>query len=183
MTNDRTFPSTRAILLGVALILSVPLLAMQLTGEVNWSPFDFVFAGAVLLGPALLYQLAARRASGPAYRAGVGVALLSTVLIVWITGAVGIIGSETNPANTMYFGVLAVALVGSLMARFRPRGMAIAMYASATAIILVGGIALIGGMAAPEGRPIEVVGATLIFAALFSGSAFLFQNAGREGAR
>lgn len=183
MTNDRIFPSTGAILLGVALILSIPLLAMQLTSEVNWTLFDFVFAGVILMGPAFLYQLAARSSARPAYRAGVGVALVSAVLIVWLTGAVGIIGNEANPANLMYFGVLAVGLVGALIARFRPAGMSLAMYAAAAAVAVVGAIALIGGMAAPEGRPIEVVGATAMFVVLFSGAALLFKEAARGGAR
>lgn len=183
MMNERSYPSTGAILLGVALLLSVPLLAMQLTEEVNWSPFDFVFAAGVLLTPALLYQLTARRTTSLAYRGGAGVALLTAVLIVWLTCAVGIIGNEANPANAMYFGVLLVALLGSLLARFRPAGMSMAMYAAAAAVAVVGAIALVGGMAAPEGGPIEVVGATGMFVVLFAGSAVLFQQAAGEVAR
>jgi hypothetical protein len=32
------------------------------------------------------------------------------LLLVWVTGAVGIIGSEDNPANSLYIGVLGVGL-------------------------------------------------------------------------
>ena len=41
-----------------------------------------------------------------------------------------IIGSEDHPANRMYHGVLAVGFLGALIARFRPRGMALALVAT-----------------------------------------------------
>lgn len=41
-----------------------------------------------------------------------------------MNGAVGIVGSEDNPANLMYGGVLAVGIVGAVIARFRAEGMA-----------------------------------------------------------
>jgi hypothetical protein len=38
------------IVLAVGFILLVPLVAMQITEEVDWSAVDFVVAGALLLG-------------------------------------------------------------------------------------------------------------------------------------
>ncbi len=64
-------------------------------------------------------------------------------------GAVGIIGSEDNDANMLYFGVLAVGVVGALMARFRPIGMMLALIATALAQMLVAVIALTAGWGAP----------------------------------
>jgi hypothetical protein len=40
------------IALTTALILLVPLIAMQFTNEVKWTLFDFVFAGTLSLAPA-----------------------------------------------------------------------------------------------------------------------------------
>ena len=54
-------------------------------------------------------------------------------MLVWINLAVGIIGSEDNPANLMYGGVLAVGVAGAVAARFRPGGMARALAATALA--------------------------------------------------
>jgi len=105
----------------VALILLIPLVAMQFTSEVNWTLSDFVFAGVLLFGAGLTYELA-RKAGGIAYRAAVGVALAAAFLLVWINGAVGIIGNEDNPANLMYGGVLAVGIIGAMIARFQATG-------------------------------------------------------------
>ncbi len=71
------------------------------------------------------------------YRWAVGLALAAALIMVWISLAVGIIGSEDNPANLMYVGVLAVGFVGAIIARLRPRGMARAMFATAIAQTLV----------------------------------------------
>jgi len=38
------------IVLTVALLLLIPLIAMQFTNEVNWSPFDFIVMAILLLG-------------------------------------------------------------------------------------------------------------------------------------
>jgi hypothetical protein len=45
---------------------------------------------------------------------------VAAFILIWMNLAVGIIGSEDNPANLMYGGVLAVAIVGAFMVRFRP---------------------------------------------------------------
>jgi hypothetical protein len=53
-----------------------------------------------------------------AYRAAVGVAIAAAFILVWMNLAVGIIGSEDNPANLMYGGVLAIGIIGAVIARF-----------------------------------------------------------------
>ena len=57
----------RIALLTLALLL-VPALAMQVTGEVDWSLFDFVFAGTVIFSTGLAYVLVTRRGPGTMYR-------------------------------------------------------------------------------------------------------------------
>ena len=96
-----------------ALLLLLPLVAMQFTDEVNWTAADFVVFGAMLACAGGAFELAARMTRNTAYRAAVGVALAAAFLLVWTNGAVGIIGSEDNPANLMFGGVLAVGLVGA----------------------------------------------------------------------
>ena len=159
-----------------ALILLLPLVAMQFTDEVNWTVGDFVFAGALIIGTGIIYELAARKTGDTAYRAGVGVALAAAFILVWMNGAVGIIGTEDNPANLMYGGVLVVGIIGALIARFQPHGMARALLATALAQALVAVIALIGGLGAPGSGPGEIVFLNGFFAALFIGSALLFRQ-------
>ena len=112
-------------------VLSVPLIAMQFTEEVNWTASDFAFAGALFGTVGLLIEWAVWRSSSSAYRVGVAAAALAGLLIIWANGAVGMIGSEDNSYNIWFGAPVLVALGGSIMARFRARGMARAMMAAA----------------------------------------------------
>ncbi len=165
------------------LLLLLPLAAMQLTDEVAWDAFDFAFAAALLGLVGLGFELAVRKSAEPAYRAGAGVALAAALLVVWITGAVGIIGSEREDANLLYAGVLAVALIGAAAARLRPSGMAWAMSAAAIAQALAPVIAAALGAAPPAlvFSP-KVLGVTGFLAALWLLSAWLFRQSARHEA-
>jgi hypothetical protein len=156
-----------------AFILLLPLVAMQFTDEVDWDVTDFAVFGALVVGVGVTFELAVRKTGNTAYKTGVGIALLAAFLLVWVNGAVGIIGSEENDANLMYYGVLAVGIIGSLIARFEPRGMAHAMVATAGAQVLVFVVALVAGWGFTG--PV-----TLIFGALWLGSAELFRRAAME---
>jgi hypothetical protein len=167
------------IALGTGFILLIPLVAMQLTEEVNWSLLDFSFMGALLFGTGLAYELVARKAGTTAYRAAVGVALAAAFLLVWVNAAVGIIGEPGGP-NLMYVGVLAIGVIGALIARFRPYGMARVLFMVAIAQVLVPVIALIiarPDMMEPPGA-VGVFGLNAFFALLFVVSAMLFLRAG-----
>jgi len=165
-----------------ALVLLVPLLAMSFTDEVNWDLADFVFAGVIVLGVAVAYELAARMTGNRAYRTAVGFALAAAVLLVWINAAVGIIGTEGDPANMMYGAVLAVGVIGAIIARVRAEGMARTMFAAALAQALIAGIAVLAGMGYPESPPLEILGVNALFIALWLISAWLFRKAAREQA-
>jgi hypothetical protein len=163
-----------------ALLLLMPLVAMQFTDEVAWNAADFAFAGALIVGTGVAYELAARTTGNHAYRVAVGFALAATFLLVWLNAAVGIIGTEDNPANWMYGGVLAVGIVGAVMTRFAPRGMARALVATALAQALVAVIAVMAGLGHPTSPPLEILGVNAIFTALWLISAWLFRKAARE---
>ncbi len=161
-----------------ALILLLPLLAMQITDEVVWDLTDFTVAGALLFGTGLTYELVARKMGSIAYRVAVGVALATAFILVWVNLAVGLIGSEDELANLMYIGVLAVGIIGAIIARFRPRGMARALFATALAQALVAVIALIAGMHQYPGSSVsEILNVNGFFVALWLVSALLFRRA------
>ena len=162
-----------------ALILLLPLVAMQFTDEVNWSVADFAFAGAIMLGAGVAYELALRRTADSAYRAAAAVALAAVFILLWLSAGVGIIGKDGDPANLMYGGVLAVGIAGAVVARFRPAGMARALLATAVAQALVAGIALAAGLGRPWSGALEIVLLNGFFVALFVGSALLFRKAAR----
>ena len=90
-----------------------------------------------------------------AYRAAAGVALAAASILVWMNLAVGIIGTEDDPANSIYGGVLAVGIVGAIIARFQPQGTARALVATALAQALIAVIALIAGLGFPASGPLK----------------------------
>lgn len=167
----------------VALILLIPLVLTIRDGGVegvgwNWTLFDFVFMGILLFGAGLVYELVARKMESGAYRAAVGLAVVTGVLLVWINAAVGIIGDDDG-FNLMYFVVLAIGFIGALIALFQSRGMARALFAMALAQFLVPVIALIISNPDTWGPP-GVLGVFVLnsfFALMFVGSALLFRRA------
>lgn len=163
-----------------ACLLLTPLVAMQFTGEVIWSPIDFAVFGAMLLIAGGAFELAARMSGSRMYRAGVGVAVAAGFLLVWVNLAVGYLGDEDNSANLMFLGVLAIAIIGSGIGRFRPDAMARAMLAAAAAQVLAGLIGLAAGWASPGAEGVfEVTLGTCLFTPLWLASAFLLRQAAR----
>jgi hypothetical protein len=81
------------VLLGTGAILLVPLVAMRFTGEVNWSPLDFIVAGLLLAGIGSLFVLLTRKLRTAPQRRAIGGGLLLTLVLVWAELAVGIFGS------------------------------------------------------------------------------------------
>jgi hypothetical protein len=161
-----------------AFLLLLPLVAMQFTDEVNWDETDFVVFSAMLAVACGTFELSVRMTGNALYRAAVGVAVVAAFILVWINLAVGIIGSEDNPANLMYGGVLAVAIIGAVIGRFQPLGMAHALLATALAQASVGVIALIAGLGSKAPSfPEAIVVLTGFFAVLWLISAWLFRKA------
>ncbi len=167
------YNSAFRVALATAFILLLPLFAMQFTDEVVWNLADFSIAGVLLLGAGLTVELAVRKANNIAYQAAMGMAMMAALILVWVILAVGLIGDEDNLANLVYFGVLAVGIRGAFIARLQPRGMAITLFTTTLAQVLVAVIALILGL----GEPLEILLPNAFFVALFTGSAWLFWRA------
>jgi len=147
---------------------------------VDWDVVDFIVFVAMLLGVGVIYTLAKWKSDNMAYRIAVGVAVATAFVLLWVNGAIGIIGDESNDANMMYFGVLAVGVVGAIVARFRPPGMARALYAMALAQVLVAVVALVAGLgSAGPIWPRDILILTGFFVALWLLSAWLFRHAAR----
>lgn len=149
----------------------------------DWDVLDFVAFIALLGGVGVTYTLAARSSGNSAYRFAVGIALAAAFLLVWVNAGVGIIGNEQLDANMMYFGVLAIGLIGAAIARFRSYGMARALFATAFAQALVGTVALVGRFGSTEPSwPWDVLALTGFFATLWLLSAWLFRKASQQPA-
>src|SRR3989344_8453980 len=162
----------------IAFILLIPL-AMQFTDEVQWN--EAIAYSVILLAVGGLYELWLwLQTRTRVYRIAFGVGLAGALFLGWVNGAVGIIGSEDNPANLMYGAVFAVGLIGSLISRFKPRGMAHTLFATALVQLLVPVVALFIWPAKTSWGNAGVIGVFVfnsIFAVLFVVSALLFRRA------
>ncbi|GHA83328.1 hypothetical protein [Cognatilysobacter bugurensis] len=168
---------------GAAAFLAWPLIAMQFgVPGVNWTASDFIVMGVLLGAAGGAVELGARMSPHPAYRAGAAVAIGGAFLIVWINLAVGAIGSEDNPANLMYAGVLLTGLVGAALARLRARGLVRTLLAMAAVQVLVPFVAVMRGLVEPATSLTELAGVTLFFLAPWLLSAALFALAARAEA-
>lgn len=162
---------------GAAALLMLPAIAMQFTAEVDWDARDFLIVAVMLSALCGAIELGARLSASPWYRAAVATGAGASFLLVWVNLAVGMVGSEQNPYNLWFAGVLGVGLVGASIARFRPRGMALTLVAMALAQVAIGGTAFVAGR--------DPLGST--FSTLWAGfwllSAALFWQAARERSR
>jgi hypothetical protein len=78
------------IVLATAILLLIPLLAMQFTGEVNWDLADFAIIGALLFGTGITYELGVRRIRNTTPRTVAAIVLVLAMLLIWADLAVGI---------------------------------------------------------------------------------------------
>ena len=81
------------ILLSVPLLLLIPLIAMQFTSEVVWSPFDFLIMGVLLLSAGLIVELVLRKVKERKHRIILCLTILIAFVLIWAELAVGIFGT------------------------------------------------------------------------------------------
>jgi hypothetical protein len=136
-----------------------------------------VMAGILLLVLGLLYLLIASRGRGGAYKLAAGVAVAASLLLVWGNLAVGFIGSEDNPANLLYAGVLAVGFLGAITAKLQPQGMSKAMFATALAQFAVPFVAMAIWRPELNLGVLWVIALNTVFAGLWVTAGLLFRRA------
>lgn len=83
----------KGILLVVAVLLCIPLVAMQFTNEVNWTLSDFIIAGILLLGTGIVIEVVARNVKDQRARIGMIIGTLVVLFLVWAELAVGVFGT------------------------------------------------------------------------------------------
>ncbi len=167
-------------------ILLIPFIGTQVSREMNWSAFDFIVIGILLFGATLAYELISSRVNNSAYKIATGVAVVTAVLLMWVNLAVGIIGSEDNPANALYLGVLAAGLFGTIISQLKPSGMAKTLFVAAVLQMLVPVIAIVTINPAITSDPPGIVGVLTLnsfFAMLWTSSGILFQKASKVNSK
>ena len=157
---------------GAAFLLLLPLV----TGA-PWEASDYILVAVIFGTVGGIIELTVRKSASVAYRAGVVVALAASVFHIWFTGAVGIIGNESNPGNVLYLGVVVIAILGSIATLGRARGLMWVMAVVAVAELLVPPIAY-AGVADPVDavlrREVFVLGG--FFTAMWLLAAWLFRQ-------
>ena len=89
MKNKRLY----TILTLVVILLLIPFIAMQFTDAVNWSVFDFIVMGILLLSTGLMCDFVIRKVIKIQYRIILLIAILGAFLLIWAELAVGIFGT------------------------------------------------------------------------------------------
>jgi hypothetical protein len=103
--------SVARVAVGVAIVLSVPLVGMLLSEDVAWSVADFVAAGVLLAVIGTAFELAVRRAGNCAL--ALGLAALGV--------AAGVFGEADDAPGLVLLGVLLVASACAIGLRATPR--------------------------------------------------------------
>lgn len=158
-------------------LLVIPLVGMQVSEEVKWTLFDFVFAYALFAGAGLAYVFVSGAMKNSTHRIAVGLSVFMTLALIWANGAVGIIGDEGNAANVLYLIVPAVGLIGAAISRFRSEGLANTLFAMAGAMALVPVIAFIAWrplLSEPPGIA-GVIMLNAVFVIMFAFAGLLFK--------
>jgi len=77
----------------VVLLLLIPLIAMQLTNEVNWSIFDFIIMGGMLTITGLLIGIILKKVNNLKNRLILIVTIVMIFFLIWGELAVGLFGT------------------------------------------------------------------------------------------
>ena len=77
----------------VGLLLLIPLIAMQLTNEVNWSFFDFIIMGGMLTITCLLIGIILKKVNNSKNRLILIVTIVMIFFLIWVELAVGLFGT------------------------------------------------------------------------------------------
>jgi hypothetical protein len=157
-------------------LLMVPLVASQVVDGWHWHAGSFVFVYVLFFVTGMAYALIARKMGAWSYKAGVGVALVAGFALGWSNMVQ--VADSGHPENLVYYSVLAVGVVGALLARLKPRGLATTMFAMATTLAL---IAVMLPSGAPPDMALRMAIGHGIFVTLFIASALLFRHASLAG--
>lgn len=144
----------------------------------NWTIADFLVAGCLLavLGSGAWWVA---RPGRPWSRRLADFGMIgSNVLLIWINGAVGVIGTEDRDANLLYLILPVFGIAGAAASRWTGRARYLASLASAMAMVLIGGLALAFGWGEGGARwPVDVLSVTAVFTAGFLFAAWLYRQA------
>lgn len=177
-TPDTLLKDVITVALIAASLLLIPLAAMFFTEEMNWSVMDFIIVWFLLFSSGITYKLVTRKKRAIAYKAAIGLAVLTGLFMTWVNLGVGIFGSGPNPVNLLYPVVLTVGLFGSIISRFQAKGMSFTLFIMAIANTQLAIFALIYNNYVPtEENVMQIIFINFFFIVMWTASGLLFRNA------
>jgi hypothetical protein len=180
-TTSSPILSIGKVAAGTAIILMIPFVASQFTNEVQWTLFDYLVAGGLLFVTGSAWLFLSRHAQSMSYNIAAGLALFTTLFLVWANLAVGVVGSENNAFNLLYFGVALVVMLGALFTRCSANGLSITLFTAALMQASTIFIALLVDMqSVPGSSVIEIIAVNALFVTLFALAGTLFRLADRN---
>jgi hypothetical protein len=164
------------VALGALAVLMVPLVASQVVEGWHWGAGSFVFVYVLFFVTGMVYAVIARKMGAWTYKAGVGVALVAGFALGWSNMVQ--VADSGHPENLVYYSVLAVGVVGALLARLQARGLARTLFVMAATLAL---IAVILPSGAPPDMARRMAIGHGVYVALFIASGLLFRRASLAG--
>jgi hypothetical protein len=153
-------------------LLMVPLVASQIVEGWHWNAGGFVFVYVLFFATGMAYALIARRMGAWSYKAGLGLALMAGFALGWSNMVQ--VADSGHPENLVYYSVLAVGVVGALLARLQARGLARTLFVMAATLAL---IAVILPSGAPPDMARRMAIGHGVYVVLFLTSGLLFRHA------
>jgi hypothetical protein len=176
MRRDQLGKMTLRVALGALAVWMVPLVASQFFEDWHWGVGGFVRVYVLFFLTGMVYALIARRMGSWAYKAGLGVALVSGFALGWSTMVQT--ADSGHPERLWYLSVLVVGLVGLLLSRLKARRLAYTLFAMAAMLALITVIL-------PSGAPPEMAQRMAIghgvYVVLFIASGLMFRHASLAG--
>ncbi len=160
------------VALGALAAFMVPLVASRVVEGWHWNAGGFVFVYVLFFATGMAYALIARKMGAWSYKAGVGVALVAGFALGWSNMVQ--VADSGHPENLVYHSVLAVGVVGALLARLQARGLARTLFVMAATLTL---IAVILPSGAPPDMARRMAIGHGVYVVLFIASGLMFQHA------
>jgi hypothetical protein len=164
--------TTLRVALGALALLMVPLVASRVVEGWHWRAGSFVFVYVLFFGTGMAYALIARKMDAWSYKAGVGLALVAGFALGWSNMVQ--VADSGHPENLVYYSVLAVGVVGALLARLKARGLALTLFAMAATLAV---IALLLPSGAPPDMALRMAIGHGVYVVLFTASGLMFRHA------
>ena len=168
---------------GGVLLLLLPLVAMQFSEAVLWTAGDFLIASAIIGAAGLAAEGLLRASRDWGYRIAAALTVVGGFALVFASGAVGVVGAESHPANLAYPALMLALLCAGVLARGRAGAMSRVAAAGAAGLVLIATVVAATGVAVWGEGLGDALAVTFGFALAFLIAAALFRAAAGRARR